>query len=67
MGILGVVFVTLKLLGVIHWSWWWVTLPFWGGWGLLLVLAFGGVLLLGVAAAIRHTGGKILNSRRRKL
>ena len=28
---LGVVFVTLKLLGVIHWSWWWVTAPFWGG------------------------------------
>lgn len=30
-GLLGVVFVTLKLLGVIDWSWWWVTLPFWGG------------------------------------
>ena len=30
-GLLGVVFVTLKLLGVIDWSWWWVTAPFWGG------------------------------------
>ena len=29
--LLGVVFVTLKLTGVIDWSWWWVTLPFWGG------------------------------------
>jgi hypothetical protein len=28
--ILGVVFVTLKLMGYINWSWWWVTLPFWG-------------------------------------
>lgn len=30
-GVLGVVFVVLKLLGVINWSWWLVTLPFWGG------------------------------------
>jgi succinate dehydrogenase hydrophobic anchor subunit len=29
-GLLGVVFVTLKLCGVIDWSWWWVTSPFWG-------------------------------------
>ncbi len=28
-GLLGVVFVTLKLCGVIGWSWWWVTAPFW--------------------------------------
>jgi hypothetical protein len=28
-GLLGVVFVTLKLCGVIHWSWIWVTAPFW--------------------------------------
>ena len=29
---LGIVFIVLKLVGVINWSWWWVTLPFW--WGL---------------------------------
>ena len=29
-GLLGVVFVTLKLTGYIGWSWWWVTIPFWG-------------------------------------
>ena len=23
-------FVVLKLLGVIHWSWWWVLSPLWG-------------------------------------
>lgn len=28
-GLLGVVFVVLKLTGVIDWSWWWVTAPFW--------------------------------------
>ena len=30
LGLLGVVFVTLKLIGIINWSWWWVTFPFWG-------------------------------------
>ena len=37
-GLLGVVFVTLKLCGVINWSWWWVTAPFWGGLALWLVI-----------------------------
>lgn len=27
---LGLIFVTLKLCGVIDWSWLWVTVPFWG-------------------------------------
>jgi len=31
LGALGLLFVGLKLGGVITWSWWWVTLPFWGG------------------------------------
>ena len=30
-GLLGVVFVVLKLTNYIDWSWWYVTLPFWGG------------------------------------
>jgi hypothetical protein len=39
--LLGVLFVALKLTHVIDWSWWWVTLPFWLGWGVvLLVIAF---------------------------
>lgn len=42
-GLLGVAFVVLKLMGYIDWSWWWVTLPFWGGIALVifLVLIFG--------------------------
>lgn len=28
-GLLGVLFVALKLTGHIAWSWWWVTAPFW--------------------------------------
>ena len=38
LGLLGVVFVTLKLCKVIDWSWWWVTAPFWGGVALVLVV-----------------------------
>lgn len=37
-GLLGVAFVVLKLSGFIDWSWWWVTLPFWGGPALALVI-----------------------------
>lgn len=49
-GLLGVVFVTLKLLGIIDWSWWWVTAPFWLP--LTLVLVIGALALL-VWAAIK--------------
>lgn len=31
LGLLGVLFVGLKLTGFIDWAWWWVTAPFWGG------------------------------------
>jgi hypothetical protein len=48
-GLLGVVFVTLKLCGVIGWSWWWVTCPFWGP--LALVLASGILILVMTAIA----------------
>lgn len=27
--VLGLIFITLKLTGVITWSWWWVLSPFW--------------------------------------
>ena len=29
LGVLGLIFITLKLCGVIAWSWWWVLAPFW--------------------------------------
>ncbi len=50
MGLLGVVFVTLKLLGFIDWSWWWVTLPFWGGLAFVLVV----LLIAGVVFVVRE-------------
>lgn len=36
-GLLTIVFITLKLCGVIDWSWWWVTSPIWIGFSLLSV------------------------------
>ena len=43
-GLLGVAFIVLKLVGVIDWSWWWVTAPFWGGLALALLAAAAVVL-----------------------
>ena len=53
-GLLGIVFVTLKLCGVIDWPWWWVTCPFWAGPAIVILggsiafvgLLFGWVLVL---------------------
>lgn len=28
-GLLQIVFITLKLTGIIEWSWWWVLSPIW--------------------------------------
>ena len=36
LGLLGVAFIILKLCKVIDWSWWYVTLPLWGGLALVL-------------------------------
>jgi hypothetical protein len=45
LALLGVAFVVLKLTGFINWSWWWVTLPFWGGLALkLFILAIVGIV-----------------------
>ena len=45
--LLGVAFVILRLTHVINWSWWWVTLPFWGGAALFFALCLlGGFVFL---------------------
>ena len=46
--ILFIVFLVLKLTGVINWSWWWVTNPLW------IPLALGGIIIgiVGVIAII---------------
>lgn len=37
--VLAVVFVVLKLVGVINWSWWWVLSPLWISIALIILCA----------------------------
>ena len=37
-GVVFIVFLVLKLIGVIDWSWLWVTAPLWGPVGILAVV-----------------------------
>ncbi len=56
-GLLGVAFVILKLTNVIDWSWWWVTLPFWGGAALLMAVG----LIIGLFALLCYVIEKALD------
>lgn len=39
-GLLAIVFITLKLMGYITWSWWWVLAPLWAPLAVVLVIFF---------------------------
>lgn len=45
-GLLTLIFITLKLCGVISWSWVWVLAPLWIGWALVLLIV--GAVALGM-------------------
>lgn len=46
-GLLTIVFITLKLTGVIAWSWWWVLSPIWISFAVVLgILAIVGIVAL---------------------
>lgn len=49
-GLLTIVFVVLKILGKITWSWWWVLAPLWLG-AVLFIIVFVLVLIAIVAVA----------------
>lgn len=54
--LLFLLFLGLKLGGVINWSWWWVTAPIWIPWGLTLVAAvvvFIIYLIVGIVRALK--------------
>ena len=40
-GLLAIVFIVLKLLGVIKWSWWWVLAPIWIPLTIVLLILIG--------------------------
>jgi hypothetical protein len=50
LGLLTIVFITLKLIGYVSWSWWWVLAPMW----IPLVTA---VILFGIAAVLSAKRG----------
>lgn len=51
-GLLGVVFVTLKLCHVISWSWWWVLAPFWIPLVIFLAVILVCLVIAGIVAAL---------------
>lgn len=48
LGLLALIFITLKLTGVIGWSWWWVLSPLWIPASIALLIF--AVMLIGVVA-----------------
>jgi F0F1-type ATP synthase assembly protein I len=46
LGLLLVILITLKLIGFITWSWWWVTSPLWGGFALAILLMLFAVIII---------------------
>lgn len=53
-GALGLLFIGLKLGGVIHWSWWWVLSPFWIPLGIALVIGIVILVAMLVSAAVEN-------------
>ncbi len=45
-GLLTIVFIVLKVLGKINWSWWIVLLPLWVGWSLTVLCIIVGAILV---------------------
>lgn len=39
--VLLIVFIVLKLIGVIDWSWWWVLCPLWIVFGIAFLIVLG--------------------------
>ena len=60
-GVLFIVFLVLKLTGLINWSWWWITSPLW----LPLSIAFGIILIL-LLVSLVFGKGNILKDFRKK-
>jgi hypothetical protein len=64
-GLLGIVFIILKLTGVIDWSWWLVLLPLYGGLALLLAIGAVVLLFLGFVVAIQWIVERITKQDRK--
>jgi hypothetical protein len=56
LGVLGIVFVTLKLTHHIDWSWLWVTAPFWGPFALVLAAIIAYLAVTAVGSVTKPRG-----------
>jgi membrane protein YdbS with pleckstrin-like domain len=45
MGVLQILFIAFKLLGVIDWSWWWVMAPTWITLAVIVVVVLGFIVI----------------------
>ena len=57
LGVLAIVFIVLKLLDIIAWSWWWVLAPVW------IPSAFGIVLIVIYLKGLKNDGSWIVLKR----
>lgn len=53
-GLLGLAFIILKLCGVIDWSWWWVTAPFWIPLGLFILILVVTIIVSAIIGYVRR-------------
>jgi hypothetical protein len=51
-GLLTILFIALKLTGVINWSWIWVLSPLWIPFAIFLVIAFIAMIIMMVIALL---------------
>lgn len=54
LGVLGVIFIVLKLVGVITWSWLWVLSPFWIPIAIYIIF----VIIVNIIVLLDHWGNK---------
>ena len=57
-GLLGIVFIVLKLCGVIDWSWIWVLAPLWGPIALAITIILIGIVIALITRVIKRAKRK---------
>lgn len=54
LGLLGIIFIVLKLTHFINWSWWAVLLPIYGGFTLVAIITLAAATIWWVGTLIRR-------------
>jgi len=53
-GLLTILFIALKLLGKISWSWWWVLSPIWIPILIVLIIILIGIIAIAIGALFKQ-------------